>query len=196
MPTSINPIDNESFDPNSSYQKPQQDFYGEYQMAAEGINLLFGVEAIHNKRLQTLQDKQIDLNHRLSHIKQLLKETYNKLKENPDKSFSFNHLKEDILKLWSEWKEDLKTSNLEEYKSLTVELDKLDFEHMTLKELDDKLIPELEKIQRHFEFKFQKIPNELRLFIELFAIIVDILKEVPKRQDEMLTHINRKLAGG
>ena len=106
------------------------------------------------------------------------------------------HADKHILNLWNEWKESLKERDMDEYNNLKVNLEELDFSKLTLEQLDDKLIPELEKVQRHFEFKYQKIPNELRMFIELFTILVDILKEFPKKFAEVNSHINRSSARG
>ncbi|MBM3191818.1 MAG: hypothetical protein FJZ63_04120 [Chlamydiae bacterium] len=65
---------------------------------------------------------------------------------------------------------------------------------MTLDDIENNLIPELEKVQRHFEYQYQKIPNELRMFIELFTILVEIVKEFPKKYAEINGHINNRMA--
>lgn len=163
--------------------------YQEPNFALEGIGLMFQAESLHQKRLQNLERKQEELNEKLSALKDHLKKCYKQLKSDSKAPVNISELKESVLSLWNEWKESLKERDMEEYHNLKVDLEKLDFSKMTLEELDDKLIPELEKVQKHFEFKYQKIPNELRLHIELFTILVEILKECPKTFAQINRHI-------
>ena len=176
---------------------PEQSSLGrEYNFGLEGSKLMFLAEDIHQSRLSKLEAKQEMLNHKLSNLKDHLKASYKHLKGGSKEGLDLTHVKENILNLWNEWKESLKERDMDEYNNLKVNLEQLDFSKLTLEQLDDKLIPELEKVQRHFEFKYQKIPNELRMFIELFTILVDILKEFPKKFAEVNSHINRSSARG
>lgn len=168
----------------------------DYNFGLEGVWLMYEAEALHQKRLGHLEDKQEELNYKLGQLKDHLKTSYKHLKKENAGSLDLSHVKENILKLWNEWKNHLKEKDLEEFNNLKVNLDELDFSNLSLEHLDDKLIPELEKIQRHYEFKYQKIPNELRMFIELFTILVEILKEFPKKLAELNNHINRSSSRG
>jgi hypothetical protein len=160
----------------------------DYNFGLEGVNLMFKSELLHQDRLSSLEKKQADINHKLSNLNDHLKKTYKHLKSETKHPINLTEIKENVLKLWNEWKEDLKKRDLDEYNNLKVDLEQLDFSKLTLEHLDDKLIPELEKVQKHYEFKYQKIPNELRMFIELFTILVEILKEFPKKQAELGHH--------
>ena len=174
-----------------------QDFQS-YHPGREGVRLMEKTEELHQSRLLKLDEKQRELSQKLSHIKDELKRCYRILKNNPEEPENgvdiLNH-KDEILKLWEEWKAELKETDPEEFRSLTVELDKLDFSKLSIEQLDDVLIPELEKIQRFHEFKYQQIPNELRMFIELFTILVEILKEFPKKFAESMSHTIRNSRG-
>ncbi|MEI8301138.1 MAG: hypothetical protein WCG10_05975 [Chlamydiota bacterium] len=166
----------------------------ESNFGLEGVNLMFKAEALHQNRLNTLESKQDDLNKKLSDLNAYVKKCYKHLKSDSKIPFDLSEIKQNVLALWNEWKESLKTKDPDEYKNLKVDLEKLDFSKMSLEDLDDKLIPELEKIQRHHEYQYQKIPNELRMFIELFTILVEILKEFPKKFAEINGHINSRMA--
>lgn len=168
----------------------------EYNFGLEGVWLMHSAEQLHHNRLNNLESKQDELNAKLGALKDHLKTSYKHLKKEGNTPLNLSHAKENILKLWNEWKEHLKEKDLDEYQNLKTNLDELDFSNLSLEQLDDKLIPELEKIQRHYEFKYQKIPNELRMFIELFTILVEILKEFPKKFAEVNNHINRSSARG
>ncbi len=168
----------------------------DYNFGLEGVNLMYSAESLHQKRLQDLENKQQELNDKLMALKDHLKKSYKHLKSESKQPLDLTPVKEHILKMWNEWKEDLKKRDIEEYNNLKTNLEELDFSKLTLEHLDDKLIPELEKIQRHYEFKYQKIPNELRMFIELFTILVEILKEFPKKYSELNGHINRSITRG
>ena len=163
--------------------------YQEPNFALEGIDLMFRAESLHQQRLERLERKQDELNEKLSALKDHLKKCYKQLKSDSKEPVNVSELKENVLTLWNEWKESLKDKDMEEYRNLKVDLEKLDFSKMSLEDLDDKLIPELEKVQKHFEFKYQKVPNELRLLIELFTILVEILKECPKSFAQINRHI-------
>lgn len=160
----------------------------------EGVNLMFQTEALHQGKLDALEKKQDALNLRLSALKDYLKKCYNHLKSDSKVPVNLSSMKEHILKLWNEWKETLKEKDPEEYKNLKVDLEKVNFSMMTLDDIENNLIPELEKVQRHFEYQYQKIPNELRMFIELFTILVEIVKEFPKKYAEINGHINNRMA--
>lgn len=168
----------------------------EYNFGLEGVWLMYKAEQLHHGRLNHLENKQEELNIKLGQLKDHLKASYKHLKKENAGPLDLSHVKENILKLWNEWKEHLKEKDPEEFQNLKTNLDELDFSKLSLEHLDDKLIPELEKIQRHYEFKYQKIPNELRMFIELFTILVEILKEFPKKYAEINAHINRSSARG
>lgn len=162
----------------------------------EGVYLMYSAEEMHHKKLSGLEARQQDLNLKLSHLKTHLEKSHKHLKSESKVPLDLSATKESVLKLWNEWRDFLKTSDLEEYKSLSIDLENLDFSKLTLEHLEDQLIPELEKIRSHFEFKYQKIPNELRLHMELFTIMVEILKEFPKKFAEANGHINRNIARG
>lgn len=168
----------------------------DYSFGLEGVNLMYQAETVHHQRIQDLDKKQQELNDKLMAIKDHLKRSYKHMKTDGKELLDLSDVKHHIIKLWNEWKEDLKNRDPDEYNNLKTNLDDLDFSKLTLEHLDDKLIPELEKVQRHFEFKYQKIPNELRMFIELFTILVEILKEFPKKYSELNSHINRSIARG
>lgn len=194
--TSVDPV--EGFSSNASSKQ-------NYNFGLEGVSLMYGAEQLHHKKLSDLDEKQEKLEAKLTALKNHLARCYKHLKEqqadknNKDKKklpIDLSEIKESVMSLWNEWKDHLKKTDLEEYKSLKVDLDKLDFSNMSLEKLEDELIPELGNIQRHHEFKYQKIPNELRLAIELFTILVEILKEFPKKYSELNGHINRSMARG
>lgn len=169
-----------------------------YHPGYEGVLLMHKTEQLHQKRLLDLDAKQQAISNKLSVIKDELKRCYRLIKnnpENPAEGINLSEHKDSIIKLWEEWKAELKESDPEEYNNLTLELDKLDFSKLSLEMLDDKLVPELEKIQRHHEFKYQQIPNELRMFIELFTILVEILKELPKKYAESISQTIRNSRG-
>jgi hypothetical protein len=168
----------------------------DYNFGIEGVHLMYSAESLHQKRLEDLEKRQQELNDKLMALKDHLRKSYKHLKSDNKEPLDLSHVKQNILNLWNEWKEDLKTRDIDEYNNLKTNLEELDFSHLNLEHLDDKLIPELEKIQRHFEFKYQKIPNELRMFIELFTILVEILKEFPKKYSELNSHINRSVTRG
>lgn len=168
----------------------------DYNFGLEGVYLMYSAENLHQKRLQDLENKQQELNDKLMALKEHLKKSYKHLKADKKEPLDLTPVKENILKMWNEWKEDLKKRDIDEYNNLKTNLEDLDFSKLSLEHLDDKLIPELEKIQRHYEFKYQKIPNELRMFIELFTILVEILKEFPKKYSELNGHINRSSSRG
>lgn len=161
-----------------------------------GANLMFGAEELHQNRLQSLEDKQQTLNIKLSALKNHLKQCYNQLKSDSKDPINLDEIKESILKLWNEWRDAVKEKDPEEYKTLKTDLEKLDFSNLTKENIEKTLISELENIQRHFEFKYSQIPNQLRLFIELFTILVEILKEFPKKYSEGNSHIIRNTGKG
>lgn len=169
---------------------------GEYNTGYEGVKLMLSAESLHQNRLLKLDRKQQEISHTLSEIKDHLKKCYRHIKNGDKEIVDISSSKGAILKLWEEWKAALKEKDLDEYNSLTLELDKMDFSNLSIEVLDDKLIPELEKIQRFHEYKYQQIPNELRMFIELFTILVEILKEIPKKHAEVISHISRSTTRG
>lgn len=195
MSDAIDSIDslNNNFE---STEKNYKHFYGDQNFALHAVDLLYGAENLHNKRLSDLDKDHLELSEKISAIKNYLQQGYKHIKSGSDQPLNLAQAKDQILALWNEWKEELKKTNLDEYHNLKIDLDTLDFSQMDLDTLDEKLIPELEKIQRHHEFKFQQIPSKLRMFIELFSILVEILKEIPKRQDEMTSHFNRNAVRG
>jgi len=162
----------------------------------EGVYLMYSAEELHHNRLSDLEARQQDLNLKLAHLKTYLEKCHKHLKSDSKEPLDISAAKEATLKLWNEWRAFLKEKDLDEYKSLSTDLEKLDFSKLTLEHLEDQLIPELEKIRSHFEFKYQKIPNELRLHMELFTIMVEILKEFPKKFAESISHTNRNIARG
>ncbi|PCI95189.1 hypothetical protein COB11_02850 [Candidatus Aerophobetes bacterium] len=171
-----------------------------YNPGLEGVYLLQKVEKQHQSRLLNLDRKQQEISHTLTELKDHLKRCYRELKK-PEvdgevRTIDLSKYKDQIMQLWNEWKVELKNKDLDEYKSLSDVLNQLDFSKLSIEELDDKLIPELEKIQRFHEFKYQQIPNELRMFIELFTILVEILKEIPKKFAEVNSHISRNSTRG
>lgn len=169
---------------------------GDRNFALDAIDLMFGAENIHNNRLADLDKQHTALSEKISAIKSHLEEIYNHMKSGSEEPLNLEDAKTSILALWEEWREELKASDLSEFQSLKVELDKLDFSDIHLTTLEKELIPELEKIQRHHEFKFQQIPSKLRMFLELFSILVEILKEVPKKEDEAKSLMNKNSTRG
>lgn len=158
------------------------------------IGLLNGAEALHNQRIQDLNEKHGCLNEKISALKAHLEKCYNHVKKGSKENLDLSSAKGSIIDLWNEWKEELKTTNSKEYNHIKKDLESIDFSNLDIDKIYDEIIPELEKIQRHHEFKFTQIPSTLRLFIELFSILVEILKEIPKKQDELLTHTNQKMS--
>ncbi|MCH9631418.1 MAG: hypothetical protein S4CHLAM37_14410 [Chlamydiia bacterium] len=171
-----------------------------YNPGLEGVFLMHKSEELHQNRLLKLDRKQQEISHTLTELKDHLKRCYRELKkpaaDGEERTVDLSEYKDQIMQLWNEWKEELKKKDLDEYKSLSNVLDQLDFSKLSIEQLDDKLIPELEKIQRFHEFKYQQIPNELRMFIELFTILVEILKEIPKKFAEVNSHISRNATRG
>lgn len=168
----------------------------EANFGLEGVYLMYSAEALHHQRLTDLETRQQELNLKLSHLKTHIERCHKYLKSDAKTPLDLSAAKEAILKLWNEWRDFLKEKDFSEYQSLTTELDKLDFSNLSQEHIDEKLIPELERIRNHFEFKYQKIPNELRLHMELFTVMVEILKEFPKKFAEVNGHINRNIARG
>lgn len=172
----------------SSYQEPN--------FGLEGVYLMYAAETQHHKKLMDLEERQQSLNTKLSHIKTHSEKCHKHLKKDTDDRLNFEATKTTILNLWNEWREYLEKKDPEEYKNLTNDLNKLDFSNLTKENIDDVLLPELDKMRNYFEFKYQKIPNELRLHMELFTIMVEILKEFPKKFAEVNSHTNRNIARG
>lgn len=172
------------------------DFRNEPNLGLEGVWLMNSAENTHQGRLKRLEEKQMALHHKLNALKDHLRRAYKPIKEDSKELADLSQYKQEIIQLWNEWKEDLKNTDFEEYKNLKVDLDKLDFSKLSLSHLSDELIPELEKIQNYHTLKYEKIPTELRMFIELFTILVEILKELPKKFAESNAHINRNIGKG
>ncbi len=170
--------------------------FQDQNFALDAIDLLCRTEDLHNSRLRDLDSEHATLNEKISALKDYLQKAYKHIKSGSDESLDLSEAKEQILALWEEWKEELKNSDTGEYHDLSKDISQLDFSNLDLETLDDVLIRELEKIQRHHEFKFGQIPSKLRMYIELFSILVEILKEIPKKQDEVTSHMNRNSARG
>jgi hypothetical protein len=168
----------------------------EYPLGRIGADLMFGAEKLHQNRLRKLEDQQADLNMKLSALKDYLKQCYNHLKSDSKEPLNLSEIKDNVLKLWNEWRDYVKEKDPAEYASLKTDLERLDFSNLTADNIEKTIISELENIQRHFEFKYSQIPNQLRLFIELFTILVEILKELPKKAAELNGHINRNVGRG
>lgn len=167
----------------------------QYHPGWEGVKLLLGVENAHKKNLLSLDSQQQDISFTLGEIKDHLKRCEKHVKSDA-KSADLNMHKENILKLWNDWREELKTKNSKELNDMSRQLENLDFKNISLDDIDNIVIPELEKVRRHHEHKYGQIPNQLRLFIELFTITVEILKDVPKKFQEVNSHISRNTTKG
>jgi hypothetical protein len=172
----------------SAYQEPN--------FGLAGVDLMYAAEKQHHDRLTKLEELQQSLNTKLTHIKTHAEKSHKFLKKDTEDPLDFEATKTTILNLWNEWREYLEKKDPEEYKNLTNDLNKLDFSNLTKENIDDVLLPELDKMRNYFEFKYQKIPNELRLHMELFTIMVEILKEFPKKFAEVNSHTNRNIARG
>lgn len=181
---------------DKSSKKDDKYFHGDQNFALHAIDLMFRAEDLHNNRLADLDKQHTSLSEKLSAVKDHLQKAYKHIRSGSKDSLNLEEVKEQVISLWEEWKEELKNSDLEEYHNLKTDLNELDFSELSLEKLEEKLIPELEKIQRHHEFKFQQIPSKLRMYLELFSILVEILKEIPKKQDEVQGHMNRNAVRG